>query len=80
MYKINNYTEENKIHKIDMVYKKKKKNDEAMTFVLKCYKVKLSSSVQTDSGTLFHNFAALTRKVLLPLFELHLGTISVLEV
>ena len=51
-----------------------------MTFVLKWYKVKLSSSVQIDGGKLFHKFAALTRKVLLPLFELHLGKISALEV
>ena len=53
-----------------------------MTFVLKWYKLKLSSSVRIDGGTLFHKFAALTRKVLLPLhvFELHLGTINVLEV
>ena len=50
-----------------------------MTFVFKWNKVKLSSSVRIDGGTLFHKFAALTRKVLLPLFELHLGTISVLE-
>ena len=51
-----------------------------MTFVLKWYKVKLSSSVRIDGGILLHKFAALTKKVLLPLFELHLGTINVLEV
>ena len=55
---------EGKNHKIDMVYKNIK-NDEAMSFVLKWYKVKLSSSVRIDGGTLFHKFAALTRKVLL---------------